>query len=305
VPGKSRVALRTVALGYLAMVLVLPVGAIVWRTFGHGVAPVWRAVTTPDALHAFWLTILITAIAVPLNTVFGVACGVVLARQQFLGKRVLDSVINLPFAISPVVVGLALVLVYGQTGWVGSWLAERGIQVIFALPGMVLATVFISLPYVVREVTPVLREVGTEQEEAARTLGASKLSAFLRVTLPAIRWGVAYGVVLTTARALGEFGAVAIVSGRLAGQTETLTLFVENHFEQFDQAGAYGAALALALLALLTLLAMTAVPSFQTFARSTPREVIRMTHDGDQGSPAPTGQAVFRVGTGLRRREGH
>jgi sulfate transport system permease protein len=254
---RSRLTLRTIALGYLAMVLVLPVGAIVWRTFSHGVAPVLRAITTPDALHAFWLTILITAIAVPLNTVFGVACGVVLARHRFPGKRLLDSVINLPFAVSPVVVGLALVLVYGRTGWVGGWLAERGVQVIFALPGMVLATVFISLPYVVREVTPVLREVGTEQEEAARTLGASRLRAFLRVTLPAIRWGVAYGVVLTTARALGEFGAVAIVSGRLAGQTETLTLFVENHFEMFDQPGAYGAALALAVLALLTLVAMT------------------------------------------------
>ena len=253
----SKLTLRTVALGYLAMVLVLPVGAIVWRTFSNGLAPVWQAVTTPDALHAFWLTILITAIVVPLNTVFGVACGVVLARQHFPGKRLLDSVINLPFAVSPVVVGLALVLVYGQTGRLGSWLAERGMQIIFALPGMVLATLFISLPYVVREVTPVLREVGVEQEEAARTLGATRLSAFLRVTLQAIRWGVTYGVVLTTARALGEFGAVAIVSGRLAGQTETLTLFVENHFESFDQAGAYGAALALAALALLTLLTMT------------------------------------------------
>jgi sulfate/thiosulfate transport system permease protein len=253
----SRIALRTTALAWLAMVLVLPVGAVVWRTFAHGFAPVWQAITTPDALHALWLTVLITAIAVPVNTVFGLACGVVLARQEFRGKRLLDSIINLPFAISPVVVGLALVLVYGQRGWFGGWLAEHGVQVIFALPGMVIATVFISLPYVVREVTPVLKEVGTEQEEAARTLGASKLRAFVRVTLPAIRWGVAYGVVLTTARALGEFGAVAIVSGRLAGQTETLTLFVENHFEAFDQAGAYGAALVLAGLALLTLLAMT------------------------------------------------
>jgi sulfate transport system permease protein len=253
----SKLTLRTVALGYLAMVLVLPVGAIVWRTFARGLAPVWHAITTPDALHALWLTILIAAIAVPLNTLFGIAGAVVLARHRFPGKWLLDSVINLPFAVSPVVVGLALVLVYGRTGWLGAWLAQRGAQVIFALPGMVLATMFISLPYVVREVTPVLKEVGTEQEEAARTLGASRLSAFLRVTLPAIRWGVAYGVVLTTARALGEFGAVAIVSGRLAGQTETLTLFVENHFEMFDQAGAYGAALALAILAFLTLLAMT------------------------------------------------
>jgi sulfate transport system permease protein len=257
-PGRPvRLLLRFIALGYLAAVLLVPVGAVIWRAFGDGIAPVWQAVTTPDALHAFWLTTLIAAIAVPLNTVFGVACAVVLVRQRFWGRRLLDALIDLPFAISPVVIGLALILVYGQAGWLGSWLAERGIQVIFSLPGMVIATVFVSLPYVVREVTPVLREVGTEQEEAAWTLGASPLRAFLLVTLPAIRWGVAYGVVLTTARALGEFGAVTIVSGRLAGQTETLTLYVENRFEGFDLVGAYSAALVLAALALLILLAMT------------------------------------------------
>ena len=217
----------------------------------------WEAVTTPDALHAFWLTLLIAGIAVPLNTLFGIACAVVLVRQRFGGRRLLDAIIDLPFAISPVVIGLALILVYGQAGWLGGWFAERGLQVIFSLPGMVLATVFVSLPYVVREVGPVLREVGTDQEEAAWTLGASPLRAFLQVTLPAIRWGVAYGVVLTTARALGEFGAVTIVSGRLAGQTETLTLYVENRFEAFDLTGAYAAALVLAVLALLTLMVMT------------------------------------------------
>jgi sulfate/thiosulfate transport system permease protein len=194
---------------------------------------------------------------VPLNTVFGVGCAVVLVRQRFPGKRLLDAVIDLPFAISPVVIGLALVLVYGQAGWLGNWLAERGVQVIFSLPGMVVATLFVSLPYVVREVVPVLREVGTEQEEAAWTLGASALRSFLQVTLPSIRWGVAYGVVLTAARALGEFGAVTIVSGRLAGQTETMTLYVENRYETFDLVGAYAAALVLATLALLILLVMT------------------------------------------------
>jgi sulfate/thiosulfate transport system permease protein len=254
---RSRHLLRGLALGYLALVLVVPVGAVVWRAFSHGLAPVWQAVTAPDALHAFWLTVLIAAIAVPLNTLFGVACAVVLVRHRFPGRRLLDAVIDLPFAISPVVIGLALILVYGRQGWLGGWLADHGIQVIFSLPGMVVATVFVSLPYVVREVVPVLREVGTEQEQAAWTLGASPLRAFLRVTLPAIRWGVAYGVVLTTARALGEFGAVTIVSGRLAGQTETLTLYVENRFEGFDLVGAYAAALVLAALALLTLLAMT------------------------------------------------
>jgi sulfate transport system permease protein len=257
-PGRPvRLLLRFIALGYLAAVLLVPVGAVIWRAFGDGIAPVWQAVTTPDALHAFWLTTLIAAIAVPLNTVFGVACAVVLVRQRFWGRRLLDALIDLPFAISPVVIGLALVLVYGQAGWLGGWLAECGVQVVSSLPGMVLATVFVSLPYVVREVTPVLREVGTDQEEAAWTLGAGSLRSFLLVTLPSIRWGVAYGVVLTTARALGEFGAVSIVSGRLAGQTETLTLYVENRFEGFDLVGAYAAALVLAALALLILLAMT------------------------------------------------
>ena len=255
--GPTRLLLRVLALGYLAVILLVPVGAVIWRAFGDGIAPVWQAITTPDALHAFWLSLLIAAIVVPLNTVFGIICAVVLVRQRFWGRRLLDAVIDLPFAISPVVIGLALILVYGQAGWLGGWLAERGIQVIFSLPGMVLATVFVSLPYVVREVAPVLREVGTDQEEAAWTLGASPLRAFLQVTLPAIRWGVAYGVVLTTARALGEFGAVTIVSGRLAGQTETLTLYVENRFEGFDLVGAYAAALVLAALALLILLAMT------------------------------------------------
>jgi sulfate/thiosulfate transport system permease protein len=255
--GAGRYLLRVVALGYLAAVLLVPVGAVVWRALGDGVAPVWQAVTTPDALHAFWLSLLIAGIAVPLNTLFGVACAVVLVRHRFPGKRLLDAFIDLPFAISPVVIGLALVLVYGQAGWLGGWLAERGVQVIFSLPGMVLATVFVSLPYVARAVAPVLREVGTEQEEAAWTLGASSLRSFLQVTLPQVRWGVAYGVVLTTARALGEFGAVTIVSGRLAGQTETLTLYVENRFQAFDLTGAYAASLLLAALALLVLLAMT------------------------------------------------
>ncbi len=256
-----RLPLRVLALGYLAAILLVPVGAVVWRAFGDGLAPVWQAVTAPDALHALWLSLLIAAIAVPLNTVFGIVCAVVLVRHRFPGRRLLNAVIDLPFAISPVVIGLALILVYGQAGWLGGWLAERGIQVIFSLPGMVLATVFVSLPYVVREVAPVLREVGTDQEEAAWTLGASPLRAFLQVTLPAIRWGAAYGVVLTTARALGEFGAVTIVSGRLAGQTETLSLYVENRFEAFDLTGAYAASLLLAVLALLVLLAMTRLPS--------------------------------------------
>jgi sulfate/thiosulfate transport system permease protein len=256
---RSRLALRTVALGYLALLLILPIGLIFFRTFEDGLGPVWDALTNPDTIHALWLTILITLIAVPANTVFGVAAALMLVRQRFPGRSVLNAVIDLPFALSPIVVGLALILVYGRTGWMGGWLNANGIQVIFALPGMVLATIFVSLPFVVREVVPVLREVGTEQEQAASTLGASGWQSFRRVTLPSIRWGLTYGIVLATARALGEFGAVSVVSGKLSGETETATLFVENRFHQFDLTGAYAASMVLALMAIGTLLTMNAL----------------------------------------------
>ena len=249
--------LRFGALGYLAAILMLPVGLVFWRAFEHGLDDAWAAVTTPQALHALWLTILITLIAVPLNTIFGVFCALAIVRRRFRGHGIVNSVVDLPLALSPVVVGLALVLVYGRNGWFGGWLSENGVQVIFALPGMVLATIFVSLPFVVREVVPVLREIGDEQEEAAATLGASPTQTFWRVTLPAIRWGVAYGVVLTTARALGEFGAVSVVSGRIAGRTETMTLHVEERFQSFDLVGAYASSVVLALLAFATLLTMT------------------------------------------------
>jgi sulfate/thiosulfate transport system permease protein len=253
---KGRVALRTIAIGYLALLLALPVGLVFYRAFEHGVDAFWESMTTPEASHAFWLTLEMVAIAVPLNTLFGVLCALVLVRQNFRGKAVLNAAVDLPFAVSPVVIGLALILVYGRNGWIGDWLIDNGIRVIFSTPGMILATIFVSLPFVVREVVPVLREIGTEQEQAAETLGASQLQTFLRVTLPAIRWGVAYGVVLTTARALGEFGAVSVVSGKLSGQTETLTLLVENRFNRFDLTGAYAASVVLAVLALITLLSM-------------------------------------------------
>lgn len=253
---RSRLALRTLALGYLGLLLVVPVGLVLYRTFEHGVAAAWSAVSSPDAQHALWLTLEIVAIAVPLNTVFGVASALLLARRRFPGRALLDVLLDLPFAVSPVVVGLALVLVYGRTGWFGGWLADHGVRVIFATPGMVLATIFVSLPFVVRETVPVLRELGTDQEEAAATLGASSWQTFWRVTLPAMRWAVGYGVVLTTARALGEFGAVSVVSGRLQGQTETLTLRVQDEFERFDLTGAYAASALLALMAVAVLVVM-------------------------------------------------
>jgi sulfate transport system permease protein len=251
-----RLGLRFVALGYLALLLAAPVGMIFYRTFEHGLGAVWSAATAPNAEHAFWLSIELVAIAVPLNTIFGIGVALLLERGRFRGKALLGLLIDLPFAISPIVVGLALVLVYGRTGWFGDWLSTHGIEVIFSVPGMVLATAFVSLPFVARETIPVLRELGTDSEQAAATLGASAWQTFRRITLPAIRWGVVYGVVLTTARALGEFGAVSVVSGRIEGKTLSLPLYVQDRFENFDITGAYTAAVVLALLALATLLAM-------------------------------------------------
>lgn len=252
-----RLSLRFVALAYLGAVLAVPVALVVYKTFEPGLGAVWDSISTPAAQHAFYLTVLVTAIAVPLNTIFGVITAMVLVRGRVRGRAVIEALIDLPFAVSPVVVGLALLLVYGRIGWFGEELTEFGIQVIFSLPGIVLATIFVSLPFVVREVAPVLREIGTDQEQAAQTLGASGWQAFRRITLPAIRWGLIYGVVLSTARALGEFGAVSIVSGKVSGETETLTLLVEKRFQNFDLAGAYAASTLLALLALAVLLAMT------------------------------------------------
>ncbi|MBI5105525.1 MAG: sulfate ABC transporter permease [Solirubrobacterales bacterium] len=233
--------------------LVVPLGVVAYKTFEPGLGAVWESITTPAAIHAFWLTVEVAAIAVPLNAVFGVVTALVLVRSDVRGKRLLEALIDLPFAISPVVVGLALVLLYGRTGW----FADLPFQVIFSLPGIVLATVFVTLPFVVREVVPVLREVGDDQEQAAATLGASRAQTFRRITLPSIRWGLVYGVVLSTARAIGEFGAVSVVSGKVSGETETLTLLVEKRFTNFDLAGAYAASTLLALLALATLVAMT------------------------------------------------
>ncbi|HEY3970859.1 MAG TPA: sulfate ABC transporter permease subunit CysW [Solirubrobacteraceae bacterium] len=251
-----RLGVRVVALGYLLALLGAPVAMIFYRTFEHGLAPVWEAVTQPNAMHAFWLSVELVAIVVPLNTVFGIGIALLIERGRFRGKALLGLILDLPFAISPVVVGLSLVLVYGRTGWFGNWLTSHSIQIIFSIPGMVLATAFVSLPFVARETVPVLHELGTDAEQAAATLGASAWQTFRKITLPAIRWGVVYGVVLTTARALGEFGAVSIVSGRLEGQTQTLPLYVQDRFENFDTTGAYAAAVVLALLAFATLLGM-------------------------------------------------
>jgi sulfate/thiosulfate transport system permease protein len=260
----SRLGLRTIALGYLAVILVGPLVIVFWRTFQDASAA-WDALTTPETIHAFKLTLIITAIAVPVNTVFGIVCALAIVRKRFWGKGLLNAFIDLPLALSPVVVGLSLFLLYGEDGWFGGWLNEHGIQVLFALPSMVIATIFVSLPFVAREVVPTLREIGDEQEQAAFTLGASGWQTFWRITLPSIRWAVIYGVILTTARCLGEYGAVAVVSGRLQGQTETATLRVQERWEAFDVAGAYAISIVLAMIAILVLVAMTAIrPKEQT-----------------------------------------
>jgi sulfate transport system permease protein len=252
----SRLSLRTVALGYLLVLVLAPVGLLFYRTFEHGISGPLDAVTSANALHAIQLTLITVAIAVPLNTIFGVACALLLVRHEFRGKWLLNSVIDLPFALSPIVIGLALVLVYGIQGWFGSWFVDQGVPIIYSTPGIVMACIFVSLPFVVRETIPVLREVGSEQEEAAETLGATPWQTFWRVTLPSIRWGLGYGVVLTTARVLGEFGAVSVVSGNILGQTQTLPLWLGNEAANGDFTGAYAGAIVLALLAFAALFLM-------------------------------------------------
>ncbi len=251
-----KLGLRGVALGYLLVVLLAPLVMVFYRTFQAGLHPIWQALDNQETLHAFQVTLIAAAIAVPINTVFGVLCGLAIVRRRFPGKGLLNAFIDLPLAVSPVVIGLCLYLLYGREGWFGSWLTAHGIQVLFALPAIVLATVFVSVPFVAREVIPTLRELGTEQEQAAATLGASRRQRFWRITLPSIRWAVIYGVVLTTARCLGEYGAVAVVSGRIEGRTETAPILVDDYMNNFNTTGAYAVSLVLAMIAVVVLLAM-------------------------------------------------
>src|SRR4051795_6602091 len=246
-----RHGLRGIAVLYLVAVLLGPLAMVFYRAFAHGLHPLWSSLTDPNTVHAFKLTLEITAIAVPVNTLFGVVCALAIVRRRFPGAGIVNAIVDLPLALSPGVVGLMLFLLYGRTGWFGSFFAGHGIQILFATPSMVIATIFVSLPFVAREVVPTLRELGDEQEQAAHTLGASGWQTFWRITLPSIRWAVVYGVILTTARCLGEYGAVAVVSGRLQGQTETATLRVQERYESFDQAGAYAISLMLAVIAVI------------------------------------------------------
>jgi sulfate transport system permease protein len=251
-------ALRVFAILYVGFLVGVPVGSIVYHALAPGIGEAWSSVTTPDGIHALTLTLEEGVIAVALNTLFGVTAALIFARHRFPGASFVEALIDLPLSISPIVVGLALLLCYSKTeGLLGPWLSHHGIQILFSFPGIVMASAFVSLPYVVREVQPVLLELGTEQEQAAETLGAGPFVTFLRITLPSIRWAVAYGVLLTTARVLGEFGAASVVSGDIVGQTQTLTQYVDGEYTNFDAAGAYAGALLLALISLGVLAALS------------------------------------------------
>jgi sulfate transport system permease protein len=249
----SRNWLIAIALLYLSLVLLIPAVAAFYEAFHRGFEPFLGAIQESDFIVAVQLTLIIALIAVPLNTIFGLCAAWVIARNQFRGRALLISIIDLPFSISPVVAGLMIVLLYGRNGWFGPWLEAADIKIVFALPGMVIATIFVTFPFVAREVIPVLEEMGPEQEEAARTLGANDWQIFWRVILPNIKWGLLYGVLLTNARAMGEFGAVSVVSGSILGQTATLPLFVEQAYKNYQTEAAFSAAVILALLAAVTL----------------------------------------------------
>lgn len=249
----AKLILIFIAVGYLALILFIPAVAVFYEAFHQGFHALGEAMSSRAFQSAVSLTIIIAAIAVPLNTIFGLCTAWAIARHQFPGRTLLMSIIDLPFSISPVVAGLMLVLLYGRNGWLGGIFNAMGIKIIFALPGMVLATLFVTLPFVAREVIPVMEEIGEEEEEAARTLGAKDWQVFWRVTLPNIRWGLLYGVLLTNARAMGEFGAVSVVSGSIIGQTSTLPIFVEQAYKNYQTEAAFSAAVILALLAIVTL----------------------------------------------------
>jgi sulfate transport system permease protein len=249
-----RYLLRYTALTYIVVLLLIPVALILWRTFRPGLGQFYDWVSTPAAVSALNLSLLVVAIVVPLNVVFGIPTALVLARNRFRGKGILQAVIDLPFAVSPVIVGVALIVLWGSAGALGFVERDLGFKIIFGLPGIVLASIFVTLPFVVREVEPVLHELGTDQEQAAATLGSGWWQTFWRITLPSIRWGLTYGIVLTVARTLGEYGAVIMVSSNLPGQSQTLTLLVSDRYNRGAEYGAYALSTLLMGVAVLVLI---------------------------------------------------
>lgn len=248
-----RYLLRFIAIAYVGILVVVPVSLILWRTLAPGIGEFIGSITTPAAISALELSLLVVAIVVPLNVLFGVPTALVLARNKFRGKSVLQAIIDLPFAVSPVVVGVALILLWGSAGLLGFVENDLGFKIIFSFPGIVLASIFVTVPFVIREVEPVLHELGTDQEEAAATLGSQWWQTFWRITLPSIRWGLTYGIVLTIARTLGEYGAVLMVSSNLPGQSQTLTLLVSDRYNRANEYGAYAVSTLLMTVAVLVL----------------------------------------------------
>ncbi len=258
-PRPVRWLLIAVAVGFLGLFLLLPLVAVFTEAFRKGVGAYMAALTEPDALSAVRLTLITAMIAVPLNVVFGLAASWCIAKFDFRGKNLLITLIDLPFAVSPVISGMIFVLLFGAQGWFGTWLSDHDIQLVFAVPGIVLATTFVTFPFVARELIPLMQEQGSEEEEAARVLGASGWQIFFRVTLPNIKWGLLYGVILCNARAMGEFGAVSVVSGHIRGLTNTLPLHIEILYNEYNFAAAFAVASLLTFLALVTLVAKSAV----------------------------------------------
>ncbi|MGI9126002.1 MAG: sulfate ABC transporter permease subunit CysW [Mycobacterium sp.] len=251
----ARYLSRYIALAYVLVLVAVPVALILWRTFTPGFGAFVDSITTPAAISALNLSLLVVAIVVPLNVIFGVPTALLLARKRFRGKGVLQAIIDLPFAVSPVVVGVALILLWGGAGVLGFVQNDFGFKIIFGLPGIVLASIFVTVPFVIREVEPVLHELGTDQEEAAATLGATWWQTFWRITLPSIRWGLTYGIVLTVARTLGEYGAVLMVSSNMPGHSQTLTLLVSDRYSRGAEYGAYAVSTLLMMVAVLVLVA--------------------------------------------------
>ena len=252
-PIAVRALLILLALGYIAIMLLLPLGAVLVQAFEKGPVLWWAAITDQDAKSAIWLTLTVAAISVPLNTIFGVAAAWAISKYDFRGKTLIVALIDLPFSVSPVVSGLVFVMLFGANGWLGPWLQDHDIEIVFALPGLVLATVFVTFPYVARQLIPLMTVQGRTSEEAALTLGASGWQTFWHVTLPNIRFGLLYGVLLCNARAMGEFGAVSVVSGHIRGETNTMPLQVEVLYNEYNFVAAFAVASLLALLALVTL----------------------------------------------------
>lgn len=255
----GRVLLTSVVLGWFGVLVLLPVAGIFREVIRNGLRLFFSSLGTPAAVHAFLLTIWVTVGTVIVNTLFGVVLALVLVKHRFRSKLIFEGLVDLPFAVSPVVAGFMFIILFGPNGWIGTWFEAQGIKIIYAFPGMMLATLFVTLPFVVREVIPVLREVGLEQEEAALILGASRWQSFWKVTLPAIKWGLIYGVTLTIARSIGEFGAVLVVSGSIIRRTQTATLHIHQEFTDYHYAGAFSAAIVLAFTSLIILIVMQRV----------------------------------------------